>query len=47
MKNTIVIFGKGNVGKSTLLGYLFSLTLKKYVFEKKNRRNQEKIRFFF
>lgn len=47
MKNTIVIFGKGNVGKSTLLGYLFSLTLNKYVFEKKIEETKKKFGSFF
>ena len=27
MKNTVVVFGKGNVGKSTLIGYLYARTL--------------------
>ncbi len=42
MKNTVVIFGKGNVGKSTLLGYLFSLTLDKHNFEKKIEETKRK-----
>lgn len=43
MKNTVVIFGKGNVGKTTLLGYLYAHTLCLEDYQK--RINTTKMKF--
>lgn len=42
MKNTIVVFGDGNVGKTTLMGYLYVSTLSPEEYNKKIKCAQEK-----